>query len=93
MYVKTADGTKIDVIDLNFYCKCPVCGREVAVPEFFEFCYYDENFDPYDSRILCDSCTRESKTFSQILSAYVPESQLDKAVMKAMENLHSCTSD
>lgn len=92
MYVKTADGTKIDVIDLNFYCKCPVCGCEVAVPEFFEFCY-DENFDPYDSRIYCDSCTRESKTFSQILSAYVPESQLDKAVTKVMENLHSCTSD
>ena len=88
MYVKTADGTKIDVIDLDFYCKCPVCGREVAVPEFFEF-LESGDFDPYDSRIYCDNCTRESQTFRQILSAHVPESQLDRAVMKAMENLHS----
>ena len=88
MYIKLNDGNQIDVIDLNFFCKCPVCGCEVAVPEFFEY-FENKNFDPYDSRIYCDNCTRESKTFRQILSAHVPESQLDRAVMKAMENLHS----
>ena len=88
MYIKTKNGTKIDVIDLEFYCTCPVCGREVAVPEFFE-CFENCDFDPYGTNFYCDDCTRESNTFRQILSAHVPESQLDRAVMKAMKNLHS----
>ena len=87
MYVKIKNGIKVDVIDLEFFCTCPVCGCEVAVPEFFEFCC-DENFDPYDSRIYCDNCTRESKTFRQILSAHVPESQLDAAVQHSLKTLH-----
>lgn len=87
MYVKIKNGIKVDVIDLEFFCTCPVCGCEVAVPEFFEFCC-DENFDPYDSRIYCDNCTRESKTFRQILSAHVPESQLDAAVQRSLMALH-----
>ena len=88
MYVKLNDNTTIPVISLDFYCKCPVCGCEVAVPEFFEY-FENQNFDPYDSNILCDDCARDSDTMYGIMKNFVPTEKLDNAVRIALKALHS----
>lgn len=46
---------EVDVSELDFYCKCPKCGEEVAVPEFWEL-VQEESFDPFDSAVWCDDC-------------------------------------
>ncbi|GEM_PF-2502477 len=87
MYVKTADETKIDVIDLDFYCKCPICGREVAVPEFFEY-FENKNFDLYGSRVYCDSCTKDSEIMHGVMKHLVSAEKLDSVVITTLKSLH-----
>ena len=91
MFFVKSDNKNIPVEDLKIYSKCPVCGKSDEITEdFWEMVFdRDSDFDIYSSQLYCADCTRESNTFRQILSAHVPESQLDRAVMKAMENLHS----
>lgn len=58
MYTKIElNGMKkeVDVSELDFYCKCPKCGEEVAVPEFWEL-VQEESFDPFNSAVWCDDC-------------------------------------
>lgn len=91
MFFVKSNNAEIPVEDLKIYSKCPVCGKVDEISEdFWEWVAdKEEPLDIYGSSLYCADCTRESQTFRQILSAHVPESQLDRAVMKAMENLHS----
>lgn len=88
MYIKTANGKKIDVVNVDFCCKCPICGREVFVQDFFEFCT-DENFDPYDGAVYCDDCSRDCEVMRGLLRPHIPPKELDKAVKIALKAMHS----
>ena len=59
--IKQKNGTKrevkeVMVVDLPFYCRCPECNKEHSVP-LFEMIADDPDFDPYSSRVYCESCT------------------------------------
>lgn len=94
MFYVNINKLPIAITDLPICTRCPICKKEFRVPEFFEM-LENAHSDPHDdllddnASMFCDECAREFTAFKQILSAHVPESQLDKAVMKAMENLHS----
>ena len=94
MFYVSINEIPVAVSDLPICTRCPICKKEFRVPEFFEMLenahsdLFDDLLDD-DAGMFCDDCTRESQTFRQILSAHVPESQLDVAVMKTLKNLHS----
>lgn len=58
MYTKIQVNGKeqpVDVSELEFYCNCPKCGKEVHVDAFWEW-VMDEDFDPYETAAYCDDC-------------------------------------
>lgn len=53
MYVKNGSTEKIELEALNVFCTCPVCKKEVLVPEWAEL--IAEN--GFDVAVYCDSCS------------------------------------
>lgn len=60
--IKTSDNEiiKLSVDDLDFFCKCPECGKETAVP-FLEL-MDGGNFDT-DCKVYCDECSEKAKEY------------------------------
>ena len=44
-----------DITQSNVCCRCPRCGREVNV-DLTAF-VGDEDFNPFDSAVLCEDCS------------------------------------
>ena len=62
MYVKNGNAEKIELETLNVFCTCPVCKKEVLVPEWAEL--VAEN--GFDVAVYCDSCSdhaEKSRTY------------------------------
>ena len=73
IYTKIKTGKKLVEIpadELDFFCKCPICGEETAVP-LFEF-MEGGDFDT-DCSVYCDKCSNETKNYKKKLS----EMQID----------------
>lgn len=47
----------VEITDDNVFCRCPVCGREVAVD--LQEILSDEDADLMGTAVLCDACARE----------------------------------
>ncbi len=57
MYVKNGNAEKIELETLNVFCTCPVCKKEVLVPEWAEL--IAEN--GFDVAVYCDKCSDHAK--------------------------------
>ena len=53
---KNGKTTEICAVDLPFYCRCPECNKETEISLFDEIAH-NPDFDPYSSRVYCESCT------------------------------------
>ena len=60
--IKTSNNEtiKLPVDELDFFCKCPECGKEVKVP-FLEL-IGGGNFDT-DCKVYCDECSEKAKEY------------------------------
>jgi DNA-directed RNA polymerase subunit RPC12/RpoP len=56
-YVKDHTGRNVDIDTLKVYNRCPSCGRETLVSDFWGL-FADNNFSIFDTRINCDKCTQ-----------------------------------
>lgn len=55
---EVADGMTVSIaIEDNVFCRCPVCGREVAVD--LQEILSDEDADLMGTAVLCDACAEE----------------------------------
>lgn len=61
IYMKTPTGKKVPFTELNFVTICPICGKEVPLPEFMEL--YAEMPGDFDecSSVYCDECAEKAK--------------------------------
>ena len=60
IYMKTPTGKRIPADKLHCCCDCPVCGKEVALPDFWDLmCDNTIEFDE-SSAVLCDECGRKA---------------------------------
>lgn len=61
MYTKIHVNGKeqpIDISELEFYCNCPKCGKEIHIDAFWGL-VTDEDFNPYTTAIYCDQCNEK----------------------------------
>ncbi len=68
IYAKIRTGNKLLEVpadELNFFCKCPICGEETEVP-LFEF-MDNGDFDVYCD-VYCDKCSNETGNYRKKLS-------------------------
>ena len=57
MYIKDKDGEKIPLSDIEIFCKCPKCGKEIEkTADFWEYVSQVSDFD-IDSAFYCESCS------------------------------------
>lgn len=56
--IKEKNGRTREVmsVDLPFYCRCPECNKETEISLFDEIAR-NPDFDPYSSKVYCESCT------------------------------------
>lgn len=61
IYMKAPSKKRISVYRLTFVCDCPVCGKEVALPDFWEL--MSDNTIEFDesSAVLCDECAEKAR--------------------------------
>lgn len=61
IYMKTPTKKRIPAEKLHFVCDCPVCGKEVALPDFWEL--MSDNTIEFDesSAVLCDECAKAAR--------------------------------
>lgn len=61
IYMKAPSQKRISVDRLTFVCDCPVCGKEVALPDFWEL--MSDNTIEFDesSAVLCDECAEKAR--------------------------------
>jgi len=67
VYTKIKTGNKIEEVpayNLNFFCKCPECGKETETP-LFEL--IESGFDTSDS-VWCDECQKKANAYRKRLS-------------------------
>lgn len=53
---KNGKAREVMAIDLPFSCRCPECNKETEISLFDEIAH-NPNFDPYSSKVYCESCT------------------------------------
>lgn len=59
IYMKAPSKKRISVDRLTFVCDCPICGKEVLIPDFLDM-MSDPDIDiDESSSILCDECGEE----------------------------------
>lgn len=57
MYIVDKDGEKITLSDIEIFCECPKCGKEIEkTADFWEYVSQDSDFD-IDSTFYCESCS------------------------------------
>lgn len=57
MYIKDSNGEKIALSDIEIFCKCPECGREIEkTASFWEYVSQVSDFE-IDSGFYCENCS------------------------------------
>lgn len=65
IYTKTTENgiqKETPLTSLQMFCKCPECGKEIAMPgcEMLDLAMeFGDNFDFDSSSVYCDACTQE----------------------------------
>lgn len=62
---------KFNLVDLNYFCYCPRCGKETAVPEIFEL-VGDSDFCITDD-VYCEECSEYFRTTRNFVSENIDE--------------------
>ena len=58
IYIKTPRGKRVYADKLDFYCLCPVCGKEVSIQDFWDIMSASSVEFDESSAILCDECAK-----------------------------------
>lgn len=84
---KNGKTREVTVDDLPFYCRCPECNKEIEVSLFDEIAH-NPDFDPYSSRVYCESCTA---VFNGIREQ-IKHTFLDDVDSMSIEKLHALSN-
>lgn len=84
---KNGKAREVMAVDLPFYCRCPECNKETEISLFDEIAH-NPDFDPYSSRVYCESCTavfNEIRTQAKKILGDVDNMPVEK--LDALSNL------
>lgn len=56
-YIKDHNGRNIDITTLTIYNRCPMCGNETQVSDFWDL-FAGKEYTIFDTGVNCDKCTQ-----------------------------------
>lgn len=85
MYVKNRKVEKIELENLNVFCTCPVCGKEIFVPEWAEL--VAEN--GFDVAVYCEQCSEHAAESRNYICQHIAEAvqHMDSDSLQTVLNL------
>lgn len=83
MFYLKKNGMEINFMESDVYTRCPGCGKEVKVDNFFELLEDDPDFDIFGTSLYCDGCAKK----------YREKSSYRKRINTVMENIYQLSGE